>query len=522
MATQAKAGQSSPSYDGKRIFPDPNFADNIVVEVLSRKLENYVELPYGTAHPNTTTFPSHRLVLQVEQTEEIVVRYYAANRIGQQVYNANISYSGDANAYPIFVRDYIVRRSDYGVITKLNALSGLIDADVTAGGTGYSQATVAVSLAGGTGTGGAVSAIVSDGVVIGLYITAVGNYTVAPTATITGGTGATGTVSIQPQTAVLVKEDLLSKTGDERIDGLYVLVRYIYETLPGPWLPFMRYDVQLGPIQGRRRAVVNTGQLASLTATTKTTYEARDGSAIVSWEIEEINSNGTGTGGNPVFPTLLGSERTVQVRGVAVNSTAQVVAAGSSPDSGDLVISSVVTAINEFLAVKKTERAASLPPTEVWAYWDYVPIPLLVFDIIHTVYCDAEPSFTLTTNYDTSGGSSAFRKHRISVGYSNSVPNPNLSGSAFTMSDLSYDGKIINIQRGNVLNDALSYSQAFAYVSGECGWTEEYTFSATTPSATTFAAGAWYVRSFHVEPWGTTGWKTTLIEFYSASGNPSI
>lgn len=72
--------------------------------------------------------------------------------------------------------------------------------------------------------------------------------------------------------------------------------------VPGPWIAFTRYDPFLGPIQGRRRLVEDTGQVSSRTLTTKTTYDARDGSHVVFWEVQEINSDGSGDPGNPVFP----------------------------------------------------------------------------------------------------------------------------------------------------------------------------------------------------------------------------
>lgn len=79
-------------------------------------------------------------------------------------------------------------------------------------------------------------------------------------------------------------------------------VQWVYEILPAPWVPFTRYDDDLGPIQGRRRFVKNEGQVASLTANTRTTYEARDGSAIVYTEIEESWSTSTDDDGNSLFP----------------------------------------------------------------------------------------------------------------------------------------------------------------------------------------------------------------------------
>jgi hypothetical protein len=80
------------------------------------------------------------------------------------------------------------------------------------------------------------------------------------------------------------------------------IVTHVYEILPAPWVPFTRYDDDLGPIQGRRRAVKNEGQQADLASDRKISYEGRDGSAIVSLEIEETWSIKTDEDGNSLFP----------------------------------------------------------------------------------------------------------------------------------------------------------------------------------------------------------------------------
>lgn len=83
--------------------------------------------------------------------------------------------------------------------------------------------------------------------------------------------------------------------GDQR-------VRHVWEILPSPWVPFTRYDDDLGPVQGRRRSVKNEGQVASLTADKRVTYEAREGSAIVYTELEETWSIKVDEDGNSLFP----------------------------------------------------------------------------------------------------------------------------------------------------------------------------------------------------------------------------
>jgi hypothetical protein len=80
------------------------------------------------------------------------------------------------------------------------------------------------------------------------------------------------------------------------------IVTHVYEILPSPWVPFTRYDDDLGPIQGRRRSVKNEGQVASLAADKRVNYEAREGSAIVYTELEESWSVATDDDGNSLFP----------------------------------------------------------------------------------------------------------------------------------------------------------------------------------------------------------------------------
>lgn len=223
-------------------------------------------------------------------------------------------------------------------------------------------------------------------------------------------------------------------------------------------------------------------------------------------------------------PTIAGESLTADVRGRKVDVAITTVAAGTDPATGDGVISSVVTPIDSVRSQRTTISVATLPTTEVSAFWDFVPIPLLVFDINHVIFCNNTPFGTLVSTPVTSGGSSQLRKHRKTVSYSNTYPNPDLSASAPVPADVRYQGKFISFSYSNVLNDALAYEQEFFQTSSEsgCGWTEEYDIAASVPSATTFAAGAWYVRSYRVEEWGESGWKSTLIEYYSAPGNPAV
>lgn len=233
---QSKVDQTSPS---------PN--DRILSDFIESNAADYLNLLAGYPHPDFEQFPDMRLVKQVPINWQLVSRIYANDQQPiEDTYNASISYSGEGAAYPIFTRDYIVRRSEYARLANGSTLTGVVNVKVTAGGTGYSQDTVSVSASEGSGSGFAATAIVSNGIVIDIGITNEGSgYTAAPTITISGGTGATATAYIQPATAILVKEDFVRQP-DQSTDSLYVLVRRIYETLPGPSLAGQEWDKKLG------------------------------------------------------------------------------------------------------------------------------------------------------------------------------------------------------------------------------------------------------------------------------------
>lgn len=133
----------------------------------------------------------------------------------------------------------------------------------------------------------------------------------------------------------------------------------VFEPLPGPWIPHTRFDDNLGPVQGRRRAVqALSTHAATRTATTSTTHEARDQSTVVNWEIQESWSNGTGSTGNPAYPIndrdyydeRLGAvqERTQMVvktgseEGTLVNNAGVITETTFEPDANSALLKRVV------------------------------------------------------------------------------------------------------------------------------------------------------------------------------------
>lgn len=147
---------------------------------------------------------------------------------------------------------------------------------------------------------------------------------------------------------------VLTEQDSEPGDNTDTTITEVYEKLPGPWMPFTRYDENLGPIQGRRRTVANSGQTATLTATGKTTYEARETSDIVSWEIEEMWSDGSGTEGNPAFPIIVKDffdEKKGAVHEV-VQLTTDLSSAGEESQTGDVITEISYDPFNQFLRRK--------------------------------------------------------------------------------------------------------------------------------------------------------------------------
>lgn len=308
--------------DGTVVKSYPTPSTDIQLEaLLEGNIDNYVAQLYGTPPPEDAN-PSMLLVNEMPVDWKFVKRTYMTDRANtEDTYNPSISYDQNADNYPIYTRDYIVRRANYVKKAFGTVLAGIVNSTITAPGSGYSPQTVSVSLSGGTGSGGAVTAIVSNGAVVQLVITNEGNYTVAPALTINdsgggtgatgmafvqavtarglyhpavtavgsgyssltttvalsggtgsggavtaqvnssgqvygfvvtnpgsysvapsltvnssgGGTGATGTIAVEPLAPILISEDYLRQP-TEVYDGLYVLVRRVYKLLPGPKL----------------------------------------------------------------------------------------------------------------------------------------------------------------------------------------------------------------------------------------------------------------------------------------------
>lgn len=134
-------------------------------------------------------------------------------------------------------------------------------------------------------------------------------------------------------------------------------VLWVYEILPAPWVPFTRYDDDLGPVQGRRRSVKNEGQQASLTASKRTTYEGREGSSIVLIESEESWNAGSGDPEDEESPFPIKERDFYDDRLGAVSETRQLFSATGNEEASLVYSAPKITQTdyeiyNEYLVVK--------------------------------------------------------------------------------------------------------------------------------------------------------------------------
>lgn len=274
------------------------------------KVSNQESVAIGALHPAGLWFCEEIVPLRSSDVggmpgERFVIWIFSSDWLAQSSTNAGITYSGESTAHPIFARDYFIRRDAWEAgqtIATLTALTALIGATITAPGTGYTYATGAV----GTAT---LAAVCSGGAIIAWIVTKEGSAITSGAAiTITGdGTGATATAVIQPATAVLVAQNKQELPADSNLSKEFVLVRRVYETLPGPLIPASDKDPLLGRIQIYTQAVAYSGQRSEQTATGDITYQAREGSSVVALKIERRWGTGSGADAdNPLFPVVPG------------------------------------------------------------------------------------------------------------------------------------------------------------------------------------------------------------------------
>lgn len=255
------------------------------------------------------TVPSGSNTVAGMSQADWVIWEWSSGVDSDSTFNAEISYLADATSNPVFARVYTVRRDEYEATPAIapgSPLTALVGVKITDGGSSYKHAEAEFDC---YGDDAAVEFVISDGVIISAIVTAEGvNFNDGSIINIVGdGSGATCEAIVQPLGAILTSQKKIEFPESDPMSHEFVKVLRVYEVLPGPWVPFTRYDNDLGPVQGRRRAVLNTGQRGGvISGTSKQNFEGRDGSSLVLIEIQENWTDGSGSDANhPLFPRIV-------------------------------------------------------------------------------------------------------------------------------------------------------------------------------------------------------------------------
>ena len=229
-------------------YPTANVEDLIMVEDVPVD-GNYVALYPGQ---NRQGYTNLKLVSEKELAgtgaQQFMRRIWATDRLAQDAYNAALKYASASASHPIYIRkSTMIQPSDLANLSKVagTALDSVIALAITAGGSGYSTATLSFSGGGVSATGAAGKVQLRGGVVVGILVTAGGTgYTSAPTVTVVGdGTGATVTAYIQIVGSVLpILIDQSAVPTEGPMGNLFYDVTRVYMTLPGPVLTAWKID----------------------------------------------------------------------------------------------------------------------------------------------------------------------------------------------------------------------------------------------------------------------------------------
>lgn len=224
-------------------YPTANVEDLIMVEDVPVD-GNYVALYPGQ---NRQGYTNLKLVSEKELAgtgaQQFMRRIWATDRLAQDAYNAALKYASASASHPIYIRkSTMIQPSDLANLAKTagNPLDTVIGLAITAGGSGYTTATL--SFSGGNGTGAAGKVQLRGGVVVGILLTAGGTgYTSAPTVAVVGdGASATVTAYVQDQAAILIDQSAVPTEGP--MGNLFYDITRVYMTLPGPVLTAWKID----------------------------------------------------------------------------------------------------------------------------------------------------------------------------------------------------------------------------------------------------------------------------------------
>jgi hypothetical protein len=229
------------------IFFDPNKTDRGLIEYWSTETGDYTPLDLGSPHENTRDYLGFRLGIQqaLPDNQAWIKRVWVSDETNPNWFNYELKLASESVTFPTYVRTYRENKKTYTPKAKGIPLDTVIKLTLVNPGTGYTPGTFpALAFSAGAAVGHAIVNL--DGTIADLVLDNGGSsYATAPTFTIEAppsGTTATGTASIQPQSAVLTYEKAELFPKDSEFFGLYFNVTRIYETIPGPTLHSTKVD----------------------------------------------------------------------------------------------------------------------------------------------------------------------------------------------------------------------------------------------------------------------------------------
>lgn len=274
--------QIPPARFAVREFQTPNFADGFYSEVFKRTDPAYMQFVVpkrgtlystiiGANNAVIALFPNLYFLKETRlgSSHEWVVWIWATDPLAEDSYNARVTYTNECVDNPIYERVRTVRRDVYEnnpSIATLTDLTSMVAVNIGGAGTGYTKAT------GTTTSGATVTFICFNGSIISGIVTNCGTGVAqGDTITVIGdGTGAGATAVVQPTGSVLISQKKQEFPDDSPLRWEYVQVLLVYETLPGPILPSIVPDSELGiPMMDtqQRRASTDTwtcGEIAPI------------------------------------------------------------------------------------------------------------------------------------------------------------------------------------------------------------------------------------------------------------------
>lgn len=448
------------------------------------------------------------------ETNDFQKQVWATPPTLQDLYNYDITYSGEDINYPIYKRRDLVQRNAYIPPEKGTPFTGVYDVRMTANGSGYTNPTITITDdAGGNGATAIAILDPNTGAIVKITVknegTAYGNGEAGVTITDATGTGASAVPLIQTPSCVLVEEQVVKAQGDWT--SLYFMVERSYETLPGPWL----YDTQLAEdsvvvtIAKRHNIAANItpGESNSGGTLTKTTSKAI--TDYMSWEIVETRA---------LPGQVLTSYAQDPETGAIIEITRQLVASSSfSPSAGAAGSEQTAQALDDYVTLVTTRSLETIPPPGRNEYHsNEYAFPNRIYGVSILIAVATDGTTILTINYTRISGRRLFVMQRVAVSYSATEPNLNSTQTIynFPVQDLLYSGVFFSVDEARVLNNAftLTYSAGSASILWP-NFVETFTAAATALTATEYDAllGTEILVGAQSVKWNYNLWRQELI-----------